>query len=69
VQTEFSEVRFRGDTGRAKPVYEGYQPLSPDDIADAVCYAATRPPHVQVAEIIILPTAQASTTMVHRTTA
>ncbi len=68
VQTEFSLVRFHGDGERAKKVYEGLQPLSPDDIADAVIYCATRPPHVNINEIIVMPVAQASATMVHRRT-
>lgn len=68
VQTEFSEVRFRGDKERAKKVYQGYTPLSPSDVADAVFYCAAAPPHVQIAEILILPTAQASPTMVHKKT-
>jgi len=67
VQTEFSEVRFRGDAERAKKVYMGYTPLSPSDVADAVHYCAAAPAHVQIAEILILPTAQASTTLVHKT--
>ena len=66
VETEFSEVRFHGDKVRAKKTYQNMTPLTPDDIADAVLYAATRPPHVQIAELIIMPTAQASTTLVHR---
>jgi len=66
VETEFSEVRFIGNKERAKKVYENITPLSPDDVADAVLFAATRPPHVQIAEIIIMPTAQASTTLVYR---
>jgi serine 3-dehydrogenase len=66
VETEFSEVRFHGDTERAKKTYQNMTPLTPDDIADAVLFAATRPPHVQIAEVIIMPTAQASTTLVHR---
>jgi serine 3-dehydrogenase len=66
VETEFSEVRFHGDKDRAKKVYQDMAPLTPDDIADAVFFAATRPPHVQIAEIILMPTAQASTTLVHR---
>jgi 3-hydroxy acid dehydrogenase/malonic semialdehyde reductase len=66
VETEFSEVRFHGDKARAKKTYQNMKPLTPEDIADAVLFAATRPPHVQVAELIIMPTAQASTTLVHR---
>lgn len=68
VETEFSEVRFHGDKERAKRTYQNMTPLTPEDIADAVFYAATRPPHVQIVELIIMPTAQASTTLVHRTT-
>jgi 3-hydroxy acid dehydrogenase / malonic semialdehyde reductase len=66
VETEFSLVRFHGDRERAKKVYEGLQPLSPDDIADAVVYCATRPPHVNINEIVVMPVAQASATLVHR---
>lgn len=66
VETEFSEVRFHGDTKRAKTVYQNITPLSPEDVADAVFFAATRPPHVQIGEIIIYPTAQASPSIVHR---
>jgi 3-hydroxy acid dehydrogenase/malonic semialdehyde reductase len=66
VETEFSMVRFRGDTKRAAKVYEGIEALTPEDVAEAVIFCATRPPHVQVAQVLILPTAQASPTMVHR---
>ncbi|HTP13508.1 MAG TPA: SDR family oxidoreductase [Bacteroidota bacterium] len=66
VETEFSIVRFHGDAQRAKQTYQNMTPLTPDDVADAVLFCATRPPHVQLAEIVILPTAQASTTLVHR---
>lgn len=69
VETEFSIVRFRGNEQRAKTVYQNLIPLAPDDVAEAVLYCATRPPHVQIAEIIILPTNQASTTLVHRAAA
>ena len=68
VETEFSIVRFRGDESRAKTVYQNLQPLTPEDIADAVVFCATRPPHMQVAEMVVMPTAQASPMMVHRTT-
>lgn len=59
VETEFSLVRFRGQTERAKQTYQGYTPLTGDDIADAIVWVASRPPHVQVQEIVIMPTAQA----------
>ncbi len=66
VETEFSQVRFHGDEARAAKVYQGLTPLSPDDIADAVVWCATRPPHVNISAVHIMPTAQASATMVHR---
>lgn len=66
VETNFSVVRFKGDTKRAAKVYEGMQPLSPDDIADAILFCATRPLHVNISEVIIMPTAQASATIVSR---
>ncbi len=66
VLTEFSEVRFHGDRERAARVYEGVVPLSGDDVAGLVVYAATLPDHVQIAEMIVLPTDQASATHVHR---
>ncbi len=66
VETEFSIVRFHGDTEKAKKVYEGMTPLSPNDVADAVIWSATRPPHVNIQDIILMPTDQSSPTMVHR---
>ncbi len=66
VETEFSMVRFHGDKERAAKVYQGMQPLTGDDIADAVLYCASRPPHIQIAELVIMPTAQRSSTMVAR---
>ncbi len=68
VETEFSVVRFHGDKGRADKTYEGMAPLTPDDIADAVIYCATRPLHVNIQQIVLMPTDQSSTTMVHRKT-
>jgi len=66
VETEFSIVRFRGDAERAGNVYKGLEPLTGDDVADAVIYCATRPPHVNVHEMLLMPAAQASATMTHR---
>jgi NADP-dependent 3-hydroxy acid dehydrogenase YdfG len=68
VETEFSLVRFRGDETRAKKTYTGFEPLTPPDVADAILYAVTRPPHVNVGEIVLWPTAQASTTVLKRET-
>lgn len=62
VETEFSAVRFKGDTQRASKVYQGYIPLRPEDIADAIWYAMSRPEHVNIQQLIIMPTAQASAT-------
>jgi serine 3-dehydrogenase len=66
VETEFSVVRFHGDAPRAAKVYQGLRPLSPEDIADAVLWVTTRPPHVNVLEMVVLPTAQSSAMVVHR---
>lgn len=66
VETEFSEVRFHGDTERAKKVYQGMQPLTADDIADVVFFCATRPAHVNINEVILMPVDQASATLVNR---
>jgi 3-hydroxy acid dehydrogenase/malonic semialdehyde reductase len=61
-ETEFSLVRFHGDTERAKKTYQGYIPLTAADIADIVFFAATRPPHVVLNDIVVTPLAQANTT-------
>jgi 3-hydroxy acid dehydrogenase / malonic semialdehyde reductase len=66
VETEFSVVRFRGDRERAERVYRGLTPLRPADVADAVLWIATRPPHVAIHELILAPTDQASAMQVHR---
>lgn len=66
VVTEFSEVRYRGDRARAAAAYRGLTPLSADDVADVVVFAASRPDHVTLADVVILPTDQASATHVHR---
>ena len=66
VETGFSDVRFKGDTDRAKSVYEGYQPLTPEDIADIIVFMVTRPTHVNIADLLVLPTAQASSTILHK---
>lgn len=61
VETEFSEVRFKGDTERAKKVYEGFEPLIATDIAEAIWFAVSRPAHVNINDLIIMPSAQANT--------
>jgi NADP-dependent 3-hydroxy acid dehydrogenase YdfG len=66
VKTEFSEVRFHGDRRRAEAVYRGVTPLHAEDIAEAVLFAASRPPHVDIAEMLILPTDQASSVHFNR---
>lgn len=66
VDTEFSLVRLHGDKQKADDVYKGLIPLSPEDIADAVKFAISRPPHVNINEILIMPTAQANTSNVIR---
>jgi NADP-dependent 3-hydroxy acid dehydrogenase YdfG len=66
VETEFSEVRFKGDKERAQQVYIGYAPLQAEDIAEAVMFMVNRPAHVNIADLTILPAAQASSTMVRK---
>ena len=66
VETEFSLVRFKGDSERAKNVYKGYEPLKPEDIADLILFAVTRPAHVVLADLVVFPTAQASATVVRK---
>ncbi|KAI8823759.1 uncharacterized protein EV422DRAFT_522247 [Fimicolochytrium jonesii] len=66
VETEFSMIRFGGDKAKADAVYKGFTPLSGTDIAETVVFAASRPPHVQIASMLVLPSAQAAATMVAR---
>lgn len=66
VETEFSLVRFKGDEQRATKVYQGFDPLQAQDIADLILFAITRPAHVVVADLVVLPTAQASATLVKK---
>jgi 3-hydroxy acid dehydrogenase / malonic semialdehyde reductase len=66
VETEFSKVRFRGDEDRAHGVYQGLTPLTPEDVADTVFYCATRPPHVNINEVLMMPTDQSGSTLVYR---
>ncbi|MGB2758841.1 MULTISPECIES: SDR family NAD(P)-dependent oxidoreductase [Maribacter] len=66
VETEFSNVRFKGDEDRAENVYKGFQPLKPEDIADIIYFVVTRPYHVNIADLVVMPTAQASSTIVNK---
>ncbi len=66
VETEFSNVRFKGDTEKAKNVYKGFQPLKPEDVADIIHFVITRPYHVNIADLVVMPTAQASGTIVKK---
>ncbi len=66
VETEFSEVRFRGDKERAAKVYQGVTPLTPDDVAEAILWAVTRPAHVNIARILLTPVDQANSLLFHR---
>ena len=64
--TEFSTVRFKGDKTRADAVYNGFKPLSAEDVADVVYYVTTLPDHVNVNDLVLMPTAQASTVVMHK---
>jgi serine 3-dehydrogenase len=66
VETEFSQVRFHGDRERAKKVYEGIKPLTAQDVADVIFFCATRPAHVNINQVILMPVDQASATLVNR---
>ena len=66
VETEFSEVRFHGDKERAAAVYQGFKPLSADDVAEAIAYVVNLPEHVNILDLIIVPTAQRNVYVVDR---
>lgn len=66
VETEFSEVRFKGDTKRASKVYQGFTPLQPEDIAEIIWFTVTRPPHVNIADLTVMCLDQASSTIVNK---
>ena len=66
VETEFSEVRFKGDTERASKVYQGFTPLKPEDIAEIIWFTVTRPPHVNIADLTVMCLDQASSTIVNK---
>ena len=67
VETEFSTVRFAGDTERAAAVYRGLTPLTPEDVAETIVFAATRPSHVNIDQIVLKPRDQATASRMHRT--
>ncbi|WP_415372704.1 SDR family NAD(P)-dependent oxidoreductase [Patiriisocius sp. Uisw_047] len=66
VETEFSEVRFKGDSDKAEKVYQNFTPLKPEDIADIIHFAVTRPPHVNIADLTVMCLDQASSTIVNK---
>lgn len=66
VETEFSKVRFKGDEDRAEQVYKGFKALEPEDIADIIHFTITRPYHVNIADLVVMPTAQASSGMINK---
>ncbi len=66
VETEFSDVRFKGDTDRAKKVYQGYTPLTAHDVAEIIHFTVSRPAHVNIADVIVMPTDQATSTIIHK---
>ncbi|MEA1785699.1 SDR family NAD(P)-dependent oxidoreductase [Arenibacter sp. GZD96] len=66
VATEFSNVRFKGDTERADNVYKGFMPLQAEDIADIIYFVVTRPAHVNIADLVVMPTAQANSVTVNK---
>ncbi len=66
VETEFSIVRFKGDKEKADSVYKGFEPLHPEDIAETVYYVTTLPPHVNINDLLIMPTAQANAVTFHK---
>lgn len=68
VETEFSEVRFKGDKEKARKVYENYTPLTPKDVAETIEFVLNRPAHVMIGDVLILPTDQASSTVVNKKT-
>jgi NADP-dependent 3-hydroxy acid dehydrogenase YdfG len=69
VETDFSKVRFRGDEERAAKVYQGVTPLTPEDVANAIVWAVSQPPHVNIAHVLMTPVAQANSLLFHRETA
>ena len=66
VETEFSIVRFKGDEARARKVYDGFEPLVAQDVAEAIWFAVSRPPHVNINDMLIMPTAQANGNLIKR---
>ncbi|GAA4350173.1 SDR family oxidoreductase [Hymenobacter saemangeumensis] len=66
VETEFSQVRFKGDAERAAKVYQGFEPLRPEDVAEIIAFMVTRPPHVTIAEVLVLAGAQSAATTILR---